>query len=106
MRNNVLFYIQSIQKLVPNEGFNIDGTDYSTLKFTNELISKPQEDDINIEYDIIETEFNNKEYQRKRQNEYPDFKDYLDGVVKGDQEQIQKYIDDCLAVKQKYPKPL
>lgn len=40
-----------------------------------------------------------------RANEYPPITDYLDGVVKGDQEQIDKYIADCLAVKEKYPKP-
>jgi len=39
-----------------------------------------------------------------RSKEYPDFKDYLDGIVKGDQAQIDKYIADCLAVKAKYPK--
>jgi len=39
-----------------------------------------------------------------RAKEYPDFKEYLDGVVKGDNAQIQKYINDCLAVKAKYPK--
>jgi signal transduction protein with GAF and PtsI domain len=39
-----------------------------------------------------------------RANEYPDFKEYLDGIVKGDNTQIQKYINDCLAVKAKYPK--
>ena len=39
-----------------------------------------------------------------RANEYPDFKDYLDGIVKGDQAQIDKYIADCLAIKAKYPK--
>jgi len=39
-----------------------------------------------------------------RAKEYPDFKEYLDGVVKGDDAQIQKYINDCLAVKAKYPK--
>jgi signal transduction protein with GAF and PtsI domain len=39
-----------------------------------------------------------------RANEYPDFKEYLDGIVKGDDAQIQKYINDCLAVKVKYPK--
>jgi hypothetical protein len=39
-----------------------------------------------------------------RSNEYPDFKEYLDGIVKGDNTQIQKYINDCLAVKAKYPK--
>ena len=43
-------------------------------------------------------------YIRKRQLEYPNFADYLDGIIKGDQAQIQKYIDDCLAVKAKYPK--
>jgi hypothetical protein len=37
--------------------------------------------------------------------EYPPFTDYLDGVVKGNQLQIQQYIDACLAVKAKYPKP-
>lgn len=40
-----------------------------------------------------------------RANEYPSMTDYLDGVVKGDDAQIQAYIDACLAVKAKYPKP-
>lgn len=44
-------------------------------------------------------------YTEKRAAEYPDFKEYLDGIVKGDQGQIDKYIADCLAVKAKYPKP-
>jgi hypothetical protein len=43
-------------------------------------------------------------YIAKRQAEYPSFIDYLDGVVKGDQAQINKYIADCQAVKAKYPK--
>jgi hypothetical protein len=43
-------------------------------------------------------------YIAKRQVEYPPITDYLDGVVKGDQAQIDKYISDCLAVKTKYPK--
>jgi hypothetical protein len=43
-------------------------------------------------------------YIAKRQREYPAITDYIDGVVKGDQAQIDKYIADCLAVKAKYPK--
>jgi len=43
-------------------------------------------------------------YIEKRQREYPPITDYLDGVVKGDQAQIDKYIADCNAVKAKYPK--
>ena len=50
------------------------------------------------------TEYESKQYQRDRANEYPDFKEYLDGIVKGDQAQIDKYIADCLAIKTKYPK--
>lgn len=44
-------------------------------------------------------------YSEKRSMEYPPIADYLDGVVKGDQVQIDKYIADCLAVKAKYQKP-
>jgi hypothetical protein len=44
------------------------------------------------------------EYKLNRSKEYPPITDYIDGVVKGDKEQIQAYIDACLAVKAKYPK--
>jgi hypothetical protein len=44
-------------------------------------------------------------YIAKRQAEYPPMTDYLDGIAKGDQAQINKYIADCQAVKAKYPKP-
>jgi len=43
-------------------------------------------------------------YIAKRQAEYPPMTDYLDGIAKGDQAQINKYIADCLAVKKRYPK--
>ena len=43
-------------------------------------------------------------YIAKRASEYPNITEYLDGIVKGDQAQIDKYIADCLAVKAKYPK--
>ena len=44
-------------------------------------------------------------YKAKRKAEYPPATDYLDGIVKGDQAQVQAYIDACNAVKTKYPKP-
>ena len=44
------------------------------------------------------------QYQRQRAAEYPPMADYIDGIVKGDQAQVQSYIDACLAVKAKYPK--
>jgi len=52
----------------------------------------------------IQNDIDAHAYIAKRQAEYPSLIDYLDGVVKGDQAQMQKYIDACLAVKAKYPK--
>lgn len=46
------------------------------------------------------------EYKEKRRNEYPPITDYIDGVVKGDQAQIDAYVAACQAVKAKYPKPV
>ena len=37
-------------------------------------------------------------YKEARVAEYPPFVDYLDGIVKGDDAQVQKYIADCQAV--------
>lgn len=59
-----------------------------------------------VDYDVADVQnyVKAREYKNKRIQEYPDFKDYLDGVVKSDPTQIQAYIDACLAVKQKFPK--
>jgi len=43
-------------------------------------------------------------YADKRRPEYPPAADYLDGIVKGDEAQVQAYIDACLSVKARYPK--
>jgi hypothetical protein len=39
-----------------------------------------------------------------RAESYPPMADYLDGLVKNDSAQIEKYIASCNAVKEKYPK--
>ena len=63
-----------------------------------------QQEAFNIEGKARKAELDKTQYQRDRAKEYPAIEDYLDGVVKGDQAQIDKYIADCLAVKEKYPK--
>lgn len=57
-------------------------------------------------YDLakVQTLVDSQAYIEKRQAEYPPITDYLDGVVKGDQAQIDAYIAACQAVKDKYPK--
>lgn len=54
--------------------------------------------------DVVEPKVVPPTYQELRAAEYPDYKVYLDGIVKGDAAQVQSYIDACLAVKAKYPK--
>jgi hypothetical protein len=59
---------------------------------------------VEIDIDAVNAWIDPNAYKSKRASEYPPITDYLDGVVKGDQAQIDKYIADCLAVKTKYPK--
>jgi hypothetical protein len=55
-------------------------------------------------WEEVQVKINELSFQVNRAKEYPPITDYIDGVVKGDQIQIDKYIADCLAVKAKYPK--
>jgi hypothetical protein len=65
-------------------------------------ITKEQADAIRAQ--IEQDRFDALTYAEKRRTEYPSILDYIDGVVKGDQAQIDAYIAACLAVKSKYPK--
>jgi hypothetical protein len=59
---------------------------------------------IEIDMDLVNAWQDPDAYKFARAREYPPITDYIDGVVKGDQAQIDKYIADCLAVKAKFPK--
>jgi hypothetical protein len=43
-------------------------------------------------------------YAEKRRAEYPPVADYIDALVKGDEQQMADYVAKCLTVKAKYPK--
>lgn len=91
----------AIRSLNPNAQFNIDGNDIVIFHDDNVL----SDNEIEQEMDRLQKLWDDHEYARLRAAEYPDIRDYIDGVVKGDTAQMQAYIDACLAVKQKYPKP-
>lgn len=63
-----------------------------------------QGNQVEIDMDAVNAWVDPNAYVAKRQAEYPPITDYLDGVVKGDQAQIDAYIAACQAVKAKYPK--
>ena len=60
--------------------------------------------DIKTKMDELKAEYDAQDYARKRQAEYPDIYDYMDGIVKNDQTQIDKYIADAQDVKARHPK--
>lgn len=78
-------------------------TSEGNIPFTAE--EEAEWDAIAAQAEIEQDELARTKYQRDRASEYPPMADYLDGIVKGDQAQVQAYIDACLAVKAKYPKP-
>ena len=59
---------------------------------------------VEIDLALVNAWVDPEAYKAKRAAEYPPMTDYLDGIVKGDNAQVQAYIDACNAVKNKYPK--
>jgi hypothetical protein len=59
---------------------------------------------VKIDFTFVDSWVDPEAYKNLRAVEYPPITDYIDGIVKGDNAQVQAYIDACLAVKAKYPK--
>lgn len=96
---------KALLKLRPNAQWDLNGDEYEGIVWKDTEQTMPTKEEVLAEVEVIKNTYLKKEYQRKRELEYPDFREYLDGIVKGDQAQIDKYIADCQAVKLKYPKP-
>jgi len=102
--------IHAVHSLRPGASWFINGDDYDGLIWQEKPVweggqKKPTKEEVEAEVARLQKEWEDTEYQRLRAKEYPDVKEYLDGLVKDDTEQMQAYIDACLAVKAKYPKP-
>ena len=85
---------EAIHKLYPN-----------VVTIRNDIAYDVNNNEVVYDENAVIVEMDKVAYIARRQAEYPDFKEYLDGIVKGDQAQIDKYIADCQTVKAKYPKP-
>jgi len=79
--------------------------DYSTTVIPPEITDKQY-----LVYNETDKEWVIKDYPRPpyyelRRRNYPSIFDYIDGIVKNDQVQINKYIEQCNAVKKAFPRP-
>jgi len=94
-----------ILHLIPDAQFMCWENDYARITW-NDANTKPLPSLADLELAWVDVQANiaaNK-YQELRASAYPPAADYLDAIVKGDTAQAQAYIDECLAVKAKYPK--
>lgn len=101
----IISLVDALNNLFPNSKWSLTGYEYEGLDWQDDVVEKPTKNILEQEVERLNSEYMYNEYQRLRAAEYPPMADYLDGIVKNDQEQIQKYIDACQAVKDKYPKP-
>lgn len=85
--------INAIYKLYP-----------SVVRTVGETAYDAEGNEVTYDKKAVESYAVSQSYIGKRQAEYPPITDYIDGVVKGDQVQIDAYIAACQAVKEKYPK--
>jgi len=97
--------VDALISLTPGAEWSLTGDEYAGLNWLDEVQTQPTKKAVEAEVKRLQAEYDAAEYQRLRAAEYPDMADYLDGVVKDDQAQIDAYITACLAVKAKYPKP-
>ena len=76
----------------------------SVVRTVGDVAYDADGNEVAYDKDAVQAYVDAHAYIAKRAAEYPNVTEYLDGIVKGDQAQIQAYIDACLAVKAKYPK--
>jgi hypothetical protein len=99
------FVALALCSLRPNASWAIkEDQIVANIEWLDEVQLRPSDAEITAEVARLQAEYDAAEYQRQRAAEYPPLTDYLDGVVKGDQAQIDAYIAACQAVKAKYPK--
>ena len=94
---------RAINSLTPNAEWRCDK---EGMEWQSPDIPQPTQAEIDAEIQRLQAEYDSKQYQRDRAEAYPPITDYLDGIVKGDIAQVDKYIADCQAVKVKYPKEI
>ena len=93
----------ALEELYPDgAGYVQEGNEYSGLKWLDER-TKPTEVEINAKITELQAEYDSKQYQRDRLQEYPSIQELV--VALYDEEDKQAIIEKRNAIKAKYPKP-
>jgi hypothetical protein len=103
---------EALFSICPGASWTLRGNSYGDIEWSEPPVSeggqkKPTEEEVNLEIERLQTEYNQKEYQRQRVPEYPPITDYVDACYwasKGDTTKLDEYYAKCEEVKLKYPK--
>lgn len=119
------YTVEALRALKPKAKWALDGDDIQwveelgedgsptgviltpNFQWLDDTQSKPTQAEVDAEIDNQKQLFNNSEYQRKRQPEYPPLADLADALywqAQGDESKMTVYLAAVDAVKQKYPK--
>ena len=99
---------QAISSLLPGAEFSIRDNDYNTIDWWDEVYQQPTKEEVEAEVSRLQKEWEDFEYQRLREPEYPDLKELADALYwssKGDNTKMDEYVAKCETIKLKYPKP-
>lgn len=94
---------KALLSLRPGAEWILNGDSYAGLQWLDQTQSKPTKDEIDAEILKQNQEYNNNEYQRLRQKEYPSFAEQFDLLYHGGYDVWKASIQ---VIKDKYPKIL
>ena len=96
--------VKAIRAINKDAQIVVYGNDLDTCTIQWDVGEEISKADIQTKMDELQAEYDALDYARKRKVAYPDIYDYMDGIVKNDQTQIDKYIADAQDVKARHPK--
>lgn len=94
----------ALHSLCPGSEWVLINNDYNQIRWVVEPNVIPTLSEVNAEIEKLQSEYDAKEYQRKRVPEYPPIGDQLDALWKGG-DAAAEMLAKVQAVKAKYPKP-
>ena len=97
--------ISAIVAIKSDAQVSVRGEDINQITWHDGNPTNITEEQILAKQVELQAEYDALDYARKRAAAYPSIYDYMDGIVKNDQAQIDKYIADSQAETAKYPKP-
>ena len=101
----MMILVEAIHSLRPNAIFTISGRSYDGLEWLDETQTKPTREEVEAEMNRLQVIYDNNEYQRLREPEYPPIKDQLDMLYHDKINGTDNWLQAIQAVKDKYPKP-